>query len=85
MKQASAEVRAADGLDEYPFLRDLLALVERRLTRRAFRTWTPTQRLRATQYAWRAHLRASDNVVKVPTMPACVKRLPFFVERRVSK
>jgi len=56
-------------------LRDLLALVSRRASLNALRSWTPNQRAAAEKWAAATHLRASDNVVRVPPMPACVKCL----------
>jgi hypothetical protein len=56
-------------------LRDMLLLVSRRLPRATFRAWTANQRKAAENWASLSHLSASDNPVKVPPMPACVKRL----------
>lgn len=59
----------------FPVLRDMLLLVSRRLPRATFRAWTANQRKAAENWAALSHLSASDNPVKVPAMPACVKRL----------
>jgi hypothetical protein len=61
---------------DFPVLRDMLSLVGRKLSRSAFRQWTSKQRAAAEKWAAATHLRASDNPVHVPPMPACVKRLP---------
>lgn len=55
-------------------LRDLLALVSVSVSLRNLRRWSDEERALAEQWAAKSHLRASDNIVRVPPRPPCVSR-----------
>lgn len=57
-------------------LRDMLLLVGRDLSREKFNAWSQAERNKAERWAAATHLRASDNPVKVPPLPAHVSVLP---------
>lgn len=50
-------------------LQDLLALCDTWVGRKKINAWTPLQRAQAHLWAWKTHLRASDNPVRVPARP----------------
>lgn len=54
-------------------LQDILLLVDEYVTLRVLRTWTPRQRRAALVWAGKTHLRASDNPVRVPPKPRCLR------------
>lgn len=56
-------------------LRDMLLLVDRPASIGQLMRWTPNQRASAEKWAAAVHLRASDNIVRVPPEPSCVKLL----------
>lgn len=64
--------------DEGRSLQATLALVDRRATLNQLRRWTQGQREQASAWAWKQHLRASDNNVRVPPIPPHVAALPLF-------
>lgn len=57
-------------------LRDMLALVDREAKLSDLRRWSPEKREEAAKWAGLVHLRASDNIVRVPAEPAHVALLP---------
>lgn len=50
-------------------MRDLLSLVECSPSLKAIKAWTPEQTELARNWAAKVHLRASDNIVRVPSRP----------------
>lgn len=47
----------------------LLELVDVTITPETLKTWTPLMIAEAEEWAGRTHLRASDNIVRVPPRP----------------
>lgn len=56
-------------------LGDLLSLVDRHAPMSVLKTWTPSQVAAAQKWAAASYLRASDNIVRVPTIPSHVEQL----------
>lgn len=71
----SASVKASIVVP-LPVLRDMLLLVDRKAKLSDLRRWSPAKREEAAKWAGLVHLRASDNVVRVPDEPAHVRLLP---------
>ncbi len=59
---------------------DLLALASRRATVVDLVRWSARQRDAAEKWAIAVHLRASDNIVRVPKIPRHVARLPLIAD-----
>jgi hypothetical protein len=54
--------------------RDLLLLIPIVVPRSEIRRWMPTQVAEAEKWAARVHLRASDNIVRVPPKSKFLER-----------
>ncbi len=52
----------------------LLLLVDEVVPMDRINAWSEAERVAAGDWAFRSHLRASDNLNRVPLMPECVKR-----------
>jgi hypothetical protein len=52
----------------------LLLLVEHVVPRSRLEAWSPLERYAAGDWALRVHVRASDNLNRVPSKPECVRR-----------
>jgi hypothetical protein len=63
------------GPTPLPVLRDLLGLAGREAPLRVLRSWSREQRAQAQAWAAKVHLAASDNPVRVPSMPPHVAQL----------
>lgn len=50
-------------------IQDILALVSCQVTKKEIRSWSPELRERIVKWAGAVHLRASDNIVRVPKRP----------------
>lgn len=61
---------------EFEVLRDLLGLVGRDLPRTHFDAWSEKDRRAVEKWAVACHLRASDNIVRVPREPEVAQVLP---------
>lgn len=70
-----AALAIAPKKETFAVSHDVLALVGRKLTRAAWRTWSERERVEAMNWAAAVHLRASDNVVRVPAIPPYVAAL----------
>jgi hypothetical protein len=53
---------------------DTLLLIGEDTTDEVIRTWNAKQRLQVYDWAIRTHLRASDNIIAVPSKPACLRK-----------
>ena len=56
-------------MKDHRITRDLLLLVGIKVTFAAIREWKPSQIEAAEEWAAAMHLRASDNIVRVPPRP----------------
>jgi len=63
----------SDPYENLHIIADMLGLVGIDVEASDVAQWTKVQQEQAEKYAAKAHLRASDNNVRVPTMPAFLK------------
>jgi hypothetical protein len=60
----------------------LLLLVDEVVPRAAIDAWTQEERHAVGDWALRTHLRASDNLNRVPSKPECVRRDAVSLDQR---
>ncbi len=54
---------------DFKLLQEMLDMVDCKVSLREILSWTDEQREQAETWAAKVHLRASDNIVRVPTRP----------------
>ena len=55
--------------EELRSIQDLLALVDHKVTLKEIASWSNDKREKVVKWAGKVHLRASDNIVRVPPKP----------------